>query len=397
MAMGTGIITQNMSAAAMAANPSALSGRTINCNIESGLVLENAVIKRATFANSKIWNSTIRNVTFENCTFSQTHFMTTTFENVIFKGGSVSHRSSKNSYDEPSFEDVIFLDVVIDGVSLSEAYFQVRSRGTKLTLRNLTNIRNKYVTFYIGNSSLVMDNCKASGELMAVLSGERTTVYVNNCEFRKYSGIGGNCRSIYINNSKFFNFSHIAGGDNTVIQNSLLTGQIGHANIQQLYLVNNEHPQSDPKEPWLGRTVLRTHVDGKVFLDGRNYQNAYLTVVSGSVLIRDLNCVNLILGSPGKELDPQTFDLCNVDIKGLQFLDLNLKSARWENVRLEPPVTLDNARIASLQTYNSTIAQEFISMGASGNNGIRVTESPHPFNFPQIVAPTPESIGVRVE
>ncbi|MDR2302490.1 MAG: pentapeptide repeat-containing protein, partial [Deltaproteobacteria bacterium] len=222
MALSTDLVTVNMTAAAMAANPSSLSGRNITCDIDGDFVLENAVIKRATFTNSKIWRSTVRNVTFENCTFSRTQFMSTTFENVTFKGGSVSYRSGSRNDNEVSFEDVRFINVVVDGVSLNEGYFQVTSRGGNLTLKNLTNVRNKFVSFYIGNSKVVMDNCKANGELFAVLSGERTTVYVNNCEFVKYSGIGGNCKSLYINNSKFLKFSYIGGGDTTVIENSVL-------------------------------------------------------------------------------------------------------------------------------------------------------------------------------
>ncbi|MDR2386099.1 MAG: hypothetical protein LBE80_00760, partial [Deltaproteobacteria bacterium] len=213
MALSTDLITVNITAAAMAANPAGLSGKQITCDIDGDFVLENAVIKRASFNNSKIWRSTIRNVTFENCSFTRTQFMSTTFENVIFKGGSVSYRpGSRYDDDEASFEDVRFINVVMDGVSLHEAYFQVTSRGNNLTLKNLTNVRNKYVSFYIGNSKLIIDNCKANNELFAVLSGERTTVYVNNCEFTKYSGIGGNCKSLFINNSKFLRFSYIGGG-----------------------------------------------------------------------------------------------------------------------------------------------------------------------------------------
>ncbi|MDR2302496.1 MAG: pentapeptide repeat-containing protein [Deltaproteobacteria bacterium] len=398
MALGSDLVTVNMTAAAMAANPTGLSGKRITCDIEGDFVLENAVIKKATFANSKIWRSTIRNVTFENCAFSQTHFMSTSFENVIFKGGSVSYRPNpKYQADDTSFEDVRFINVVMDGVSLNEAYFQVTSRGGNLTLKNMTNVKNKYVSFYIGNSKLVMENCKASGELFAVLSGKETTAYVNNCEFRKYSGIGGNCKSVYIKDSKFLNFSYVGGAVNTVIENSVLTGQIGNANIYELYLINNQHQPSDPKELTIGRSVLQTHIDGKVFLDGKNLKEACLTIVSGSVFIRDLDCVNLILGRSDKTLIPQSLDLLNVVVNGLIFLDLDLKSARWQNVTVKPPFEFENAKIANLQTYQVDLAQEFIAAGSLGDNDIRITKSPKPFDFPQIVVPSLEALGVRVE
>jgi uncharacterized protein YjbI with pentapeptide repeats len=324
--------------------------------------------------------------------------MSVIFENVTFKGGSVSYRPNpRYEADDTSFEDVRFLNVVMDDVDLNEAYFQASCRGTNLTLKNLTSIKNKYVTFYIGNTKLIVDNCKASGELFAVISGKESTVYVKNCEFRKYSGIGGNCKSIFIKNSKFLNFSYVGGGVNTVIEDSVLTGQIGNANIHELYLINNQHLPSDPKELMYGRTVLQTHIDGKVYLDGRNFQNACLTMVSGSIFIRDLDCVNLILGRSDKTLIPQSLDLLNVVIRGLIFIDLDLKGSRWQNVTLHPPIELEKSRIANLQTHNVTLPQEFIVAGSSGENDIRITESPSPFKFPEIVAPTPESLGVRVE
>jgi uncharacterized protein YjbI with pentapeptide repeats len=386
-----------MSATAMARNPSALSGKKITCDIDGDFVLENAVIKRATFANSKIWRSTIRNVTFENCTFSQTHFMTVTFENVIFKGGSVSYRPNPRYLaDDTSFEDVIFENVVMDGVTLNGARFIIGCSGTNLTLKNL-HIKNKNITFFIGDSKLVLDNCKASGEWLANLGGGETTVFINNCEFRDHSGVGGHCKSVYIKNSKFLDWSYVGGGTTTVIENSVLTGKIGIGNIRELYLINNQHLPSNPKELTTGRTTLQTHIEGKVFLDGRNFQNACLTVVSGSVYIRDLDCINLVVARADKKLIPQTLDLENVNIKGLIFLRLDLKSARWQNVTMEPPIRLENVKIPMLQTYNVSLPQEFIMGGTSGDNLIKITENPKPFDFPPIVAPTPESLGVRTE
>jgi uncharacterized protein YjbI with pentapeptide repeats len=399
MDVTTNLAAVSMTAATMAANPSALSGQNIRCNIKGDFVLENAVIRRATFTDSKIWRSTIRNVTFENCAFNRTQFMMTEFENVTFKGGSVSGSTSANSEgDLVNFEDSRFINVVLDGVSLAGAYFQVTSRGGGLTLRNLKNIRNRHVTFYIGNSKLVIDNCKASNELLTVLSGERTTVYVNNCEFNKYSGIGGNCKSLYIRNSKFLGFSYIGGGITTVIENSVLTGQIGHANIKELYLVKNQHQRSSPKEPWIGRTVFRTEMEGKVFVDGQNLQDAHLTIVSGHVFIRDLDCVNMVVGtSDPKLLETKSLDLYNVKIKGIHFLDLNLISARWENVVVEPTIEMENSKIAKLQIYNVELPEEFIKLGNSKDNSIKITQSVKSFNFPSFVTPTPEALGVRVE
>ncbi|MDR2387783.1 MAG: pentapeptide repeat-containing protein [Deltaproteobacteria bacterium] len=398
MALGPEIVTLNMSAAAMAANPTALSGKRITCDIEGDFVLENAVIKKATFANSKIWRSTIRNVTFENCAFTQTHFMSVSFENVIFKGGSVSYRPNpRYQADDTSFEDVRFINVVMDGVALNEAYFQVSSRGGNLTLKNLTSIKNKYVSFYIGNSQVVFDNCQASGELLAVLSGKQTTAMVKNCEFRKYSGIGGNCKAVFIKDSKFLNFSYVGGGVNTVIENSVLTGQIGNANIYELYLINNQHLPSDPKELTIGRSVLQTHIDGKVYLDGKNLKKACLTIVSGSTFIRDLDCLNLILGQSDKTLIPQSLDLLNVTISGLIFIDLDLKSSRWQKVTLEPPIELENSKIGNLETFEVSLPREFMAAATSGGNHIKISKSQSPFNFPPIVPPSPESLGVRVE
>jgi uncharacterized protein YjbI with pentapeptide repeats len=388
-----------MTAAAMAANPNALSGKRITCDIKKGLVLENAVIKRATFINSKIWRSKIRNVTFENCTFTQTHFMSTDFENVIFKGGSISYRPNpRYEADDTSFEDIIFLNVVMDGVALNEAYFQLTCKHTNLTLKNLTRINNKYTPFIIYDAKLVLDNCKASGDFLILFDGAESTLYVNNCEFTKSSGLGGICKAAYIRNSKFLNFSFIGGGYTTVIENSVLTGQIGNGGIRELYLINNQYPPSgNTKDPWIGRTVLRANTEGKVFLDGRNVKNAYLTVTSGSVYIRDLDCIKFILANPHESLNPQNLDLFNVVLDGLLLGDLDLKNARLQNVTINTPVILLKSKIASFQVYNVSYPRDGSLESSSDGNSIKITESQRPFDFPPILAPTPESLGIRVE
>jgi uncharacterized protein YjbI with pentapeptide repeats len=388
-----------MTAAAMAANPSALSGKRITCDIDGDFVLENAVIKRATFANSKIWRSIIRNVTFEDCTFSQTHFMTTDFENVTFKGGSISYRPNpRYEADDTSFEDIMFYNVVMDNVALNEAYFQLGCGDTNLTLRNLTRVRNKYTTFTIYNAKLVIDNCKASGDFLALLDGKDSTLYVNNCEFRKLSGIGGVCKAAYIRNSKFLNFSFIGGGYTTVIENSVLTGQIGNGVIRQLYLINNQYlPSGNSRDPWIGRAVLQANTDGKVFLDGQNVKNAYLTVTGGSIYIRDLECVYFILASPADDLTTRSLDLSNVVISGLRLRNLDLKSVRWQNVTVNPPVILLNSKIANFQAYNVSYPRDGTLESSSDGNSIKITQSKLPFDFPPIIAPTPEALGVRIE
>jgi uncharacterized protein YjbI with pentapeptide repeats len=388
-----------MTAAAMAANPSALSGKRVSCDIDGDFVLDNAVIKKATFSNSKIWRSQIKNVTFEDCTFSQTHFMTTDFENVTFRGGSISYRPNpRYEADDTSFEDIMFYNVVMDNVALNGAYFQLGCANTNLTLRNLTRVRNKYTTFTIYDAKLVMDNCKGTGDFLAILDGAESTLYVNNCEFTKYSGLGGLCRAAYIRNSKFLNFSFIGGGYKTVIENSVLTGQIGNGNIRELYLVNNQYlPSGNSRDPWIGRAVLQANTEGKVFLDGRNVKNANLTVTGGAVYIRDLNCVNFILANAAQDLNPQSLDLSNVVITGLRLRNLDLKSCRWENVTLNPPVILLNTRIANFQGYNFNFPRDGSLESSSEGNMIKVIESPSPFNLPPIDAPTPEALGIRVE
>jgi uncharacterized protein YjbI with pentapeptide repeats len=387
-----------MTAAAMAANPNALSGKRISCDIDGDFVLENAVIKRATFANSKIWRSKIRNVTFENCTFSQTHFMTTDFENVIFKGGSISYRTNpRYGGDDTSFEDIIFMNVVMDDVALNGAYFQIGCRGTNLTLRNLTRVRNEYTTFTIYDTKLVLDNCRGSGDFLAYIDGAETTAYVNNCEFNKTSGLGGLCKAMYIRNSKFLNFSFIGGGYTTVIENSVLAGQIGNGNIRELYLLNNQYIQTDKKDPWIGRAVLQANTDGKVFLDGRNVKNAYMTVTGGAVYIRDLDCVNFILANAAADLNPQSLDLSNVVLRGLRLRNLTLKSVRWENVTVTPPVILLKTKISNFQAYDSSYPKDGSLESTSDDNFIQITESPRPLNLPPIIAPTPESLGIRME
>jgi uncharacterized protein YjbI with pentapeptide repeats len=325
--------------------------------------------------------------------------MTTDFENVIFRGGSISYRpNSRYEADDTSFEDIMFYNVVMDNVALNGAYFQLGCGNTNLTLKNLTRVRNKYTTFTIYNAKLVMDNCKASGDFLAILDGAESTLYVNNCEFSKISGLGGLCKAAYIRNSKFLNFSFIGGGYKTVIENSVLTGQIGNGNIRELYLVNNQYlPSGNSRDPWIGRAVLQANTAGKVFLDGRNVNNANITITGGDVYICDLNCLNLIIANAAADLNTQSLDLSNVVITGLRFRNLDLKRCHWQNVTLNPPVILLNTRIADFKGYNFNFPRDGSLESTSDNNMIRVTESSRPFNFPPIVAPSPEALGVRVE
>jgi uncharacterized protein YjbI with pentapeptide repeats len=387
------VAAQNITAEKMAANPAALSGKRITCKIDSGLLLENAVIKNATFVNSKIWRSAIKNVTFENCNFSQTHFVLTSFENVTFKGGSITNRSS----DDACFEDVGFKNVVIDGVDLNGAYFQIGCQGSRLVLKNLTNIRNKNISFFINDTKLVIDNCKAKGEFFAIIDGEESTVFVNNSEFRDISGIGGFFKAMYIQNSKFLGFSFIGGGLTTVIKNSVLTGEIGNGVIDEMYLINNQYQPVDPKDLNVGRTVLESSVNGKVFLDGHDVKNACLNIISGHVFIANLECINLNVLEFADDLIPQTLDLLNVVIKGAYFGPLEFKSARWQNVTILPPLEVEDVKIHKLETHNVTFPQGSPFTENSPGNDIQISESAKPLNFPEIIVPTPQSLGIIME
>jgi hypothetical protein len=147
----------------------------------------------------------------------------------------------------------------------------------------------------------------------------------------------------------------------------------------------------------VGRTVLESDKEGKVFLDGRGVKNACLNILSGHIYITDLECINLNVLEFADDLIPQSLDLSNVVIRGSDFGPLNLQSSRWQNVTIYPPVNMEEVNIKNLQVYNVSFPEGSPWTEISPDNHINITQSPTPFNFPEIKVPSPESLGIIVE
>jgi uncharacterized protein YjbI with pentapeptide repeats len=378
-----------MTAEQMAANPSGLSCKTITCDIESDLVMENAVIKNANFVNSRIYRSKIKNVTFENCNFKQAHFWRTTFENVTFKGGSVTFRLDPKTGDEDAFELVVFKNVVIDGVKLN-GYFSTSSAGGSLTLKNLKNLKNKNVLFFVNDVNLIIDNIEHSGDWFVSVMGKESTVYVRNSIFKgRSSGIGGHPKSLYIENSKLLG-GYIGGAQTAVIKNSYLKGQIGD-NGHNLFLINNQLPCSKPDEDgemWC--SVALANEDNLVFVENGNSEDICLRIAAAKIYVRNSNFNYLKILSFPSFFVPHTIELENLNIKNLYLSNLNLKEGRWQNETVSPPSRISNSKIDNLRLHNVV----FSTQTADAKINIKINESSKPLVFTEIKVPTPEDLGI---
>jgi hypothetical protein len=170
-----------------------------------------------------------------------------------------------------------------------------------------------------------------------------------------------------------------------VVKNCVINASTDGTKNTKLYFVNSKTPTtSDPTD--------RNYVA----LDGKDSTQAYILNPSGPFgvyLFRGkTTIINAELVNFSMSEVPVDIDLKDVVIRGGKWWDLRMKGGgRWENVKIYPQITLENAVLGDIEAYNLTFPEGNPWVGNAKSNLKKVDK---PFDWPQIHVPTPQELGL---
>jgi len=139
---------------------------------------------------------------------------------------------------------------------------------------------------------------------------------------------------------------------------------------------------------------LHAEPNASVYVLAKDNEPTAFRVLGGTVTLRGFTLVNTTLGSLLKEKAPITaINLHNVTIQGGEWEGLRLLGGQWENVKMEPPILVDQTYIKNLR-YRQLNFPKGAPWNKKGEFVLEAKESPDPFVWEEVKIPTPEDFGM---
>ncbi len=377
----------------IARNPQSLSGQYIKDGQVDDLEIKNALITGLQLKNVTFLKASIENVTFEGCTFEKVNFSRTNFSNVQFKN-CVFKESGKTSFPDNltqitgTARDILFLGCELNNIEFA---FSDTSSGF-LLFKNITKARSvdKNGPFILsGGAHIRIDNCSIQSGIIG--GRENASAMVKNSVFTNASVYAG---KNFISGSKFSEECY-PGGKLLVITDSELTGGMLHVS-GTAYALNNSYKytvvKSDFGDIVAGVGIKTLKPENKVYVTGKEGVHC-LRIIGGDVEVRNLTLFTPTVSQLNNPAPITALNLKDVTIQGGYWKGLALLSGKWENVSIEPPVVVKKTSIQNIQAYRLEYPK---GPPFTNKSEIRmdVKEVNQPFEWPEIVAPTPEEHGL---
>lgn len=378
---------------AIVRNPQSMSGQYIKDGLLEGLTIKNASITGLKLKNVKFRKVSFENISFENCTFEKVNFSRINFKNVQFKNCVFKEYGSKNNPDDltqltGNARDVLFQSCELRNIDFT---FADESSGF-LLFKNITtaySVEKDGPFISSGGMHTRIDNCSFQSGIIG--GDENASLMVKNSTFTYASIYAG---KTFISGSKFSNASN-PGGTLLVITDSELTG--GMLQISGIgYALNNTYKYNVIKRA--GREIVNgvgietETLDNKVYVTGKEGLHC-LRIFGGDVEVRGLTLFTPMLTQANGPNPIQALNLKDVTMQGAYWKWVTVLGGKWENVRIEPPVVVEETSFQNIQAYRLEYPK---GMPFTNKNKISldVKEVHQPFDWPAIVAPTPEEHGL---
>ena len=374
------------------ADPSILNDKHLKQVELNGLNLRDAIIKNLILEDVKTIDAKFTNITFENCTFIKADIRAV-FSNVAFKNcrflslDDSFHHTKITRFDESVFDNVLFEDTEFVHVDLGG----IHGNGGYVLFKNVAKAipRGEAPFMDISDAEVRIDNSIIHG----VIAGEENVNSITKNS--KYIKGGIYCGHNFVMNSSTEDGNQFGSSKTLVIKDSIVDGNaIIHGNG---YLLHNTYIPGIIAL-WGGATIVGgfgIHVEenGHAYVIAKNDEPTALRLFGGDITLKNFTLTNTIIGSSLESTpDINALNLQNVIIRGGEW-DGKILGGKWENVRIEPSVSIGKPEIRNIQAYRL----EFPKASPWSKYDVfefDVTESPTPFEWPEIKAPTPEDIGL---
>ena len=381
----------------MERNPQSLSGQIIKDGTLIDMKLANAVISNLTLQNVVIADTTFENITFEGCTFAKVDFGDVTLTNVLFKNCIFKEVGSTKNPDNITRFIGTAHDIMFDACELRNIEFSFSARQSGYIL--FKNIKVAYSVDKNGpfvswaGANVRMDNCSIQSGIIG--GGDGSSGIVRNSNFTHASIYAD---KMFIFKSEFAGESNPGSKQLLVITDSELTGGALHV-LGTCYALNNAYKfykaeGIDGATFIAGVGVSAKTPENKVYITGIPGEHS-LRIFGGDVEIRGLKLIEPIISQLRFPNPIGAVHMKDVSIQGGVWRGLKLLGGRWENVRIEPPIVSDSASIKNVKAYRVEYPKGnpfTFQKGKKPEFDIQTVDKP--FEWPEIVAPTPEEHGL---
>lgn len=407
--------------AAVAANPTILNNQTIakvvlnstHPTSGDGVVWENMVIHNLTLRDVKMHGAKLSNITFVDCTFIKADFDYSTLSNVKFIRGTMTGLDAPDSYEdyETSFQHVAIDRVLFDGVYFkkhAKFTFNGGEKGGIVVMRNITTGEDSTdVSRLLGGSNLHvrMDNCTVINQIALNIREGDNSAYITNSHFRNtkdqtvstparwdasLSLLG---RASWVENC-VIESGRIPATDVAVITNCTL-GNIspGGREIPSTMFFSKNKFVKRHKDDGLRINGAQDRIDDVnsfyIYAGGETIPQR-VVLGTGNIYIFDATIENMSSRQKRFNTALPNLNLQNVDIKSGKFEYAHWLNAKWENVRVFPPIEVGEATFGPILGYKV----EFPKGTPWVDGTINITTVHEPLKIPRPPVPTLEETGL---
>lgn len=388
-----------MDTAEINALPEKLSGMHVSGGRIRGLKLHNAAIRGMVMSNVDAWESEFSNITFENCTFSDVDFAHSVFENVAFINCTLQPSGLPVRDNLTGFEFATMRDVLFDGGKLDRVSFGLLAGDNSFVyFRNLHEAMAEGDIIGGSHMRLRVENCTLEGNLDAYQ--ENSSIWMKNVTMKRGNVSG---QKVYLENCSLPTRGKI-GGDTLVIKGSNLP-LVELTASEQIYLVNNLYPNPEGEAKVINSivktkryhtSIIRPLERVLVYIEHGDPQPAFLTFARGNISVRGMNLFAPEVSNPRtQDKVIHYLNFRDVSIQGGgAWHNLDMQGGQWENVSIEPAIAVSNTTIQNIKAYNLRFPKGD-PWDRQGDFTFEYTESPSPFEWPEVHVPTPEELGLE--
>ncbi|MDR0355896.1 MAG: pentapeptide repeat-containing protein [Deltaproteobacteria bacterium] len=377
----------------IARNPQSLSGQHIKDGQIGDLVIKNALITGLQLKNITFLKASIENVTFENCTFEKVNFAGTNFTNVLFKNCIFKESGKTSDPDNLTQIAGTARNVMFQACELRNVEFAFSDASSGFLLFKdiikAKSVEENGPFILSGGAHIRIDNCSFQSGIIG--GRDNASAMVKNSVFTNASVYAG---KTFISSSRFSDECY-PGGTLLVITDSELTGGMLHIE-GAAYALNNSYKYEVVNTKYgnivAGVGIETLKPENKVYITGKEGVHC-LRIFGGDVEARNLALLTPMFSQLNNPTPITALNLKDVTIQGAYWKGLTLLGGKWENVRIEPPVAVKKTSIQNMQAYRLEYPK---GMPFTNKNEIKmdVKEANQPFDWPEIVAPTPEEHGL---
>ncbi|MDR0476752.1 MAG: hypothetical protein LBH14_02265, partial [Desulfobulbaceae bacterium] len=333
------------------ANCTITGARLKNIRLDD-LKVENVTFKNCVFEKVESLGAVFTNVIFDHCTFISAQFDKGKLDKVLFHGGKMysvgdPERVNDNGYFYGTFFDnVIFDDIELNNVNLWPV-------GESVFFRNISKVSNRGGVISTGDSIYARIDNSHIKDTDFVTAGDGSSIYATNSTLFR-SGLRGG-KFVYIENCDMRR-TGLSSDEVLVVKNCVVGGAAKGSENSKFYIVNSKTPvapditSDDPTDR------------ARVAFDGKDLTEVYILnpsgpfragIYRGRITAINTELVDFYIGEV-----PVDIDLKDVTIRGGEWKDLRMKGGgRWENVKIYPQITLENAVLGDIEAYNLTFPE----------------------------------------